>query len=427
MALKLIDQEEAARILGVSTEQINSLRDQRKLFGYRDGEIWKFKQDDVERLREEMKADEASSDSSSSSWQGMSDFESVELEMNDDLDSILLSEVELGDSAQSGPSTVIGKSNRPTSSDDDIKLASGDSAKGESPSEVPLTGGSAILGGSGISGNVPGGSGVTFGSDVKLAGGSDVGGKPSGTGSDKLFGSDALSLTDDELSIVDSGVPLLADSQVGTKKGPSTGSSVKLDEESALSDAGSDVTLRPGDSGIQLISPMDSGISLEEPLALEGSAAGLLADEDVISLDDASDADAGPVKADDEFLLSAIDDAAEDSDSGSQVIALDTDEEISSGIFAPVAGAGMLEEEPAASPLGTPLVAASPALVTSTSGEAGFSGWNVAVLAVCAVFLLLCGMMVYDLLRNMWGWNQPYQVNSSIMDSLASSIGWFDK
>jgi len=34
------------------------------------------------------------------------------------------------------------------------------------------------------------------------------------------------------------------------------------------------------------------------------------------------------------------------------------------------------------------------------------------------IFLALCGMMTYDLARNMWSWDQPYAVNSSIMDTL---------
>src|ERR1700743_3297467 len=54
MARKLIDQEEAARMLGISAEQVGVLRDRKKLFPYRDGDQWKYKQEDIERYREEM-------------------------------------------------------------------------------------------------------------------------------------------------------------------------------------------------------------------------------------------------------------------------------------------------------------------------------------------------------------------------------------
>ena len=52
MARKLVDQDEAARILGVSVEEINSLRDRKELFPYRDGDAWKYKPEDLERARD---------------------------------------------------------------------------------------------------------------------------------------------------------------------------------------------------------------------------------------------------------------------------------------------------------------------------------------------------------------------------------------
>ena len=66
-------------------------------------------------------------------------------------------------------------------------------------------------------------------------------------------------------------------------------------------------------------------------------------------------------------------------------------------------------------------------MAATATMEAPFSTWNVVSLVACAVFLLLCGMMIFDLLKNMWSWNGPSTVNSSIMDALANSIGWFDK
>jgi len=54
MAKKLIDQEEVAKMLGVSIEEINKMRDRKQLFPYRDGDAWKFKLEDIERLKEEL-------------------------------------------------------------------------------------------------------------------------------------------------------------------------------------------------------------------------------------------------------------------------------------------------------------------------------------------------------------------------------------
>ncbi len=37
---------------------------------------------------------------------------------------------------------------------------------------------------------------------------------------------------------------------------------------------------------------------------------------------------------------------------------------------------------------------------------------------------MLVGMMMYDLLRNMWSWNGAHPVNSGLMDTI---LGWFEK
>jgi len=145
------------------------------------------------------------------------------------------------------------------------------------------------------------------------------------------------------------------------------------------------------------------------------------------------------IKTDDDFLLTAMDDAASDesSDSGSQVIALDSDDEISSGMFAPIGGgAGLLEEEPGAAPslsdssvlVAAPMLAPAPGMIAAAApAEAPFSTANVSFLIACALLLMFCGMMTFDLVRNMWSWDGPYTVNSSVMDSLGNTVGWFEK
>ena len=50
MAGKFMSPEEAARLLGISIDEVNRLVDRKKLFPMRDGATIKFKTDDVERL-----------------------------------------------------------------------------------------------------------------------------------------------------------------------------------------------------------------------------------------------------------------------------------------------------------------------------------------------------------------------------------------
>ena len=125
----------------------------------------------------------------------------------------------------------------------------------------------------------------------------DIAAGPSDT--DKLVGSGSLKLADDEIKLTET------DSDrrkrgggSDTKKGES-GLQLAADEEELVleSKPDSDITIGGGDSGISLVDPHDSGLSLEQPLELEGSG-GLealdLSDEDIVSLDEDLGVDDGP-------------------------------------------------------------------------------------------------------------------------------------
>ncbi|MFM7926312.1 MAG: helix-turn-helix domain-containing protein, partial [Pirellula sp.] len=45
--------EEAAKILGVSTDDLVVMRSKGEIFGYRDGASWKFKQEEIDRVLDE--------------------------------------------------------------------------------------------------------------------------------------------------------------------------------------------------------------------------------------------------------------------------------------------------------------------------------------------------------------------------------------
>ena len=55
--------------------------------------------------------------------------------------------------------------------------------------------------------------------------------------------------------------------------------------------------------------------------------------------------------------------------------------------------------------------------------EVPFSTANIAGLTFCLLLLVMCGMMVFDLLRNMWSWGEVYTLNSSLMDVLTPLLG----
>ncbi len=440
MAIKLVDQEEAAKILGVSVEEINAMRDRKDLFPFRDGNAWKYKVDDLERLKNDL-----AGGGSLGAWNSPADLADIPLEVNEHVESILLSEKELGESSESTSSTIIGIPGRKASpGDSDLKLAA------KLQEEPPAAPGSDANLAAGLSGT---------GSDVKLMlGGSEAGKKldfssssdldlrlePSGS-STKVAG---VSGSGSELKLGDpsgssskkqgkpgSGTKKLAgEAQRQPNFGDSDDLTLEADADVLGQKPGSDITRGATDSGIHLIDPKDSGLSLELPLELSGSNVELLE----LGEADASGSGATKLKSDDDFLLTPIqeDAAADESDSGSQVIALDSEEDLSSGAFAPASSGmvAMLEEE-GGEGMQTPMpglttagaTAAGPALITAPSvPEAPYSWWNIIGLICCTVLLLLTGVVMQDMMRNMWKWDGPEPITRQITDSFGSTFHWMD-
>lgn len=457
MAKKFVDADEAARMLGISVSELNEMRDRHEVFPVRDGGQWKYRLDEMERLV----ADRADGGGPQAEYAD-----------SDNLDSILLSEVELGHSGPGPSSTVIGSKGSAPSPDSDIKLAGPKSVAPpslsrmpDSPSELP-----------------------DLGSDVQLAtpaemakAGSSLSKKfdeldtldlelppalsSSGSGSDKLSAAPSDSgflALDDNLALGEEPQSKLGGS---SSKRRAAGSAIDLsgsdDDDLVLgsgSSGGSDLTHSAGgDSGISLIDPSDSGLALDDD-ALEmktNSPSGKTSlnlgggDDDLILLEEEADPNtATQLKADDDFLLTPTDDGAgQDSDSGSQVIALDADSDFDEGsatmVGGRLGGAGMLETgatedfgggfaaaaagAPALglAPGGMPLTAPQPTAMLEPPEvkEAPFGAFAVIFLALCALFLAAAGMMMFDLMRNMWSWDGAYHVNSSLMEGILEMVG----
>ncbi len=389
MPQKYWNTSQAAEKLGVSEADVAKMRENRELHGYRDGADWKFKVEDIEKLAAAKPAEPEPAEPEPAE-EGEGD--------------VLLSEVELGQSDAGASGTVIGMDRR-------------DDAAGGSDLHKPAK-------------------------EADEAKADEVGSKVS------QF--EELDLTlDEDLTLEDSAVGGSDESDdaksddAKSDDAKAGDSGVDLDDDDLVlggSGSGSDITLG-GDSGISLVDPADSGISLEEPLDLgTGDESLELGEDDMIVLDDEEGA-AAP-KAEDDFLLTPLEDEAdEDSESGSQVIALDTEGDESATMVASTSNASMaamLDEDlgggglglgedgmgapggaqPGGLAGGAPLMQPAAALP-----EAPWSVWTVVVLALCSLILVFCGMFTYDLMRNMWSWEGAYEVNSSLMDYVVS---WFE-
>lgn len=265
------------------------------------------------------------------------------------------------------------------------------------------------------------GSGLISGDSENLLG--------SGVGSDLGLGLDDALADDDELVIADD------------------------DDDLVISGAGSDISVA-GDSGINLMSPSDSGLSLEsEPLDLAGSSISALDLGAELSDGGSSGSGVGSgggsgsmvdFQADEEFQLSPSGVGLDaDFESGSQVIEVEDSEAIGEPVE--FAEAGVVEAEPLGGDVfgaepqaedalaldeeseGIAIDESSSAPVASTS----MGGYEVpfTIMQCVTLMLILCvlsvgGMLMTDLVRNMWTYTEPAAPVSSLTDSLVSMMGW---
>lgn len=479
---RFVELNEAATMLGVTPEKLVEMRSNGDIHGYRDGGSWKFKAEEIDRVLAEMAAGgtEAPIDDD------MFSFDNAIENIGDPTkeESILVSEEELGNSVESTSSTIIGKLGEAEDPDSDLKLAEesdlrlDDAVAEDSPSD--LAGLDSGLGSSLELEEEP----SMLGSSLKL------------TGDDALVDSDVALVpgmgADSDVSLVPdpgSSGELAADSGIGSALELASGTAgdtgnlpdlasdsggsgdMELGSDLALSDdddmvlggsdTGSDLALGAGDSGISLGSPSDSGLSLEADsgislqsatdsgLSLEDDGEGfggssisnleLPEDEEFVSLDDVEDFAPVGVQKDPEFMLTPSDEMmGDESDSGSQVIALEDSEAFDQDAATMLQAAGgqaLLAEtaglEAQLDSLGggvaaTPAVAKGVAPAYAPAGElneAPYSIWNLMGLMMIMLFLFVSGVLMMDIIRNMWAWEEARDVSTSISDGVTAAIG----
>jgi len=236
-----------------------------------------------------------------------------------------------------------------------------------------------------------------------------------------------MSNTDDGLSLAnedsDLGLSLDLDDTINHGESDSIGLSEPEEDDQVVFGSGSDLNLSGG-SGLSLVDPSEDDAALE-----------LDEDSDILALADSeehsetptllADAESGP------FDLVADMDEFEDSESSSQVIAIDDDSPFEAempmfdtnafgaeaDVFGPATETGDF------GPVSAPVP--KPAATGRSPYEATYSGKAVTALGLlCVLPVGLAGLMVYDLVRNMWSWTQPAVLSSPIVDMLAGMLGW---
>jgi hypothetical protein len=389
-------------------------------------------------------------------------------EPSDPTDSILLSEEELGESVTGSLSTIIGRKELDMP-DADLELELDDVTDDEDTKLSYSSGASDVLSskvsGSGVLDEMEDISDAKKAFkdleelEIDLAAESSLALNPADVAdakqkadksltkkadSDLLLGDDVE--VGDENNMGSTDVPLeeLGKAEVAEGSGGDVELELAGDDDLILADAGgSDITLDSGDSGINLIAPSDSGLALDDiPLDVGGSA--ILSSLSLEGSDPefsllGSDVGAGAVTAspsglqtDDDFQLTPLSEGGlDDGDSSSQVIALDAD----LGGFE--GGAALLEDgfpsEPDDGVVLTEEFGGAPAdmgmatyagAVAVPAGEGiRFDGITMVLLSVCTLFLILGGLMVLDMIRNVWSWNGNLAINSSMLDAILGALG----
>jgi hypothetical protein len=266
---------------------------------------------------------------------------------------------------------------------------------------------------------------VELGSDLKLVGG----GNASDSGVD-LMGKE-------------SGIISGSGSGVGSSGSLGLGDDLELakdDEDDLVLGSDSGVGLG-SESGINLMSPSDSGLSLEdEPLDLAGTGiSGLDLGGEVASgsgsgsggaAGSASGLGSGALidfQQGEEFQLTPSSGGIEvDDDSGSQVIELEDSAEFGSaqagiGEFDPIQegfDAGGFGDEAAMAGGAVGAAAAMRGVPETPYGTPD-------VLCLLGILLMmgLCGLLVTDLMRNMWAWEGQSNYTSGLTSMLVNAIG----
>lgn len=425
MAAKYLELNEAAKLLGLSAEQVMEMREKGEIHGYKDGASWKFKPDEVERVKGELAGGGSSQDAGfDTDFDHLMPSDLPEDEASGELDSVSIevSDEALGRSSLGSPNTVIGEPKGLF--DDEISLEE-ESKPGSDLKLADLAGSSDLKLASGESGILSakeaqpkspeaGGTG-----DLLLA--SEP---PAALGSDalKLGGSDAGLLDDGDLSLSEDSDDLVLG-----------GSGI-----------GSDVSLDPAGSGINLARPDQSGLSLEDPLILSSDSQGegleLPEDEEMVLSEDSVDPEQATMLKDDfDLTPGAVLSDDESSDSGSQVIPLVEMEGFGEegGFVEQLEGGAepMMEAGPAAGDPGfgmgpgvaaiTPMTGPAPTpanFVPMRPPEASYSIFNILGLLSVLLVMGLTGMLMMDVLRNMWAYDEPTTISTGVMDMILEAL-----
>jgi excisionase family DNA binding protein len=419
--------DEAAKILGISTDELVEMRSRGEIFGYRDGTSWKFKQEEIDRVQSELGGDALDESAGGSSVlvserqlgpAGSRSGSTVGKGSSGGSDVVLDSDLRLAQGSSGGDSDVALVPDPSSSSG--VKLVKRQPTDGEG-SDVPLEQPAAENGSDGE---------VVLGSDLRL----DL--SPEASGIDLLGDSGSL-----DSNVLDSKVSGKGgSSKTGSKSGTGSGNAnlshlelAKDDEDDLV--LGSDSGLSLGsESGINLMSPSDSGLSLDdEPLDLAGTGiSGLDLGAEVGSGTGSGKSSAGgsgslgsgslvDFQKGEEFQLTPSKSGAieMDDDSSSQVIELE-DSASFGDVGMPGPDLGAVQEAGGLEGGEGPEIGQS---FPGRLAEVPYTGFQVGALMLILLVMGLAGVLTTDIIRNLWAWDGEADYSTGLTSMLVKAVG----
>ncbi len=435
MSQEYYNLEKTAEILKITPGEVNRMREQNLIRAFRDGANWKFRKEDVEatladmvKKRSQKPVEEPEEDLLSFGPEGDEELSTQMVELNTDelllVDEDSDAESELFSLTDDGLELVEEDS---TDSGEVYSEAtvtfSKDSKEELQPKEIPISQKPLNLEKS--SGKAKPGSGINLAGDsgIELAGGSGIDLSAGGSGSGiNLAGDSGLIFGEDDNIVL------------GASSGLSLGNDSGL---SLIDEEGRDFVVEPDDAVLEL----------EE-------------DSDILALVGSDDSESPTLLSEgNDFELVADTVGPDDSESSSQIISIDGEDPFAIGseeepgdpfggsdMFADMSPSGSFPApmpSPAATgpAAGAPAVGPAPACGAAEQGfgseytptqaarsavptEANYGGLVIGLgLAPCIVLLGIGGMMMFELIRNMWSWNQTTMLSSWIMEPIAGMLG----
>jgi len=136
--------------------------------------------------------------------------------------------------------------------------------------------------------------------------------------------------------------------------------------------------------------------------------------------------DGEPLLPDEEFMLAPSEDLLgdESSDSGSQVIALEDSDSVStdiSGALVPDSASGIDADVSPFTPILAPEGISDPAAMMAIP-DTPYSVVNVLWLLILVSLLGATGILLMDIVRNMWTWRGEYAATSWLMEAIVSAL-----